>query len=35
VGAIRGLEREAKPRCPEGWDGKAGERVMESLLSKQ
>ena len=35
VGAIRGLEREAKPRCPEGWDGKAGERVVEALVRKQ
>jgi UDP-N-acetylglucosamine 2-epimerase (non-hydrolysing) len=34
VGAIRGLKREETPRCPEGWDGKAGERVMEALVGR-
>jgi UDP-N-acetylglucosamine 2-epimerase (non-hydrolysing) len=35
VGAIRGLKREANPRCPEGWDGKAGERVVAALVGNQ
>ena len=33
VEAVRGAVRPSRPRLPEGWDGRAGERVIAALAS--
>jgi UDP-N-acetylglucosamine 2-epimerase (non-hydrolysing) len=33
-GAVRDAERPASPRRPEGWDGRAGERVISALRDR-
>jgi UDP-N-acetylglucosamine 2-epimerase (non-hydrolysing) len=33
-GAVRGAERPAHPKRPEGWDGRAGERVISALRAR-
>jgi len=33
-GAVRGAERPANPKRPEGWDGRAGERVISALRDR-
>jgi len=32
--AIRGLKRPASPRIPDGWDGHAGERIVDVLVAR-
>jgi UDP-N-acetylglucosamine 2-epimerase (non-hydrolysing) len=31
---VRGARRVAEPRIPEGWDGHAGERIVEAMLAR-
>jgi UDP-N-acetylglucosamine 2-epimerase (non-hydrolysing) len=31
---VRAAQRQANPRRPEGWDGHAGERVVEAILAR-
>jgi UDP-N-acetylglucosamine 2-epimerase (non-hydrolysing) len=35
VDAVRSVERRAEPRRPDGWDGRAGERVIAALLAQR
>jgi UDP-N-acetylglucosamine 2-epimerase (non-hydrolysing) len=32
--AVRAMRRPSSPRRPEGWDGHAGERVIEALVER-
>ena len=34
-GLVRAARRVAHPRIPEGWDGRAGERIVEALLDRR
>ena len=31
---VRGAKRPASPRRPDGWDGHAGERVIDAILAR-
>src|SRR5690348_7866379 len=31
---VAGLERVKEARCPEGWDGRAGERIVRALVNR-